>query len=110
MKTYLKIKQKSLAAESRIIKQEERKWKGDHPLRASLRQHRIYEVRVHSRSTNLAYGFLRGRTYLQVENKTYRKPDWMEVERLAIKYATDDIRGVKQKFTEWKSSYVLLER
>ncbi len=67
MKTHLKIKIKSLAAESRIIRLEEKKWRGGHPMRISLWDHRVKAVRNEARAALLAYGFLRGRTYRQVE-------------------------------------------
>lgn len=109
MRTYLKIKIKSLAAEAKIIKQEERKWfkligskevadtyadaqkglcrlkpiyKKDHPLRMGLRQHRIDVVRPECRHSNIAYGFMRGRAYKQIENKCYEQPNWERVARI----------------------------
>jgi hypothetical protein len=67
----LKIKIKSLAAEARIIHQEERKVKKQyphgHPLREQMYLHRIREVREECRASLLAYNFIRGRTYAQTE-------------------------------------------
>lgn len=78
---YLKIKLKSLAAEARIIRHEERKGF----LYAELRDHRIMVVRKEARHTLLAYGFLRGRTRAQIE--TSKKPvDWAKVESMVKKY------------------------
>lgn len=59
------MKIKSLAAEAAIIRFEERRTKGD--LRASLRNHRVEVVRQEQRSSLLAYGLLRGRSYAQLE-------------------------------------------
>lgn len=56
---FLKVKIKSLASESRIIRQEEYKSKGE--LRDQLHIHRVREVRNESRATHLAYDFLRSR-------------------------------------------------
>ncbi len=67
MKTYLKIKIKSLAAEARIIRQEEKKWPGPSDVRLGLREHRIKDVRREARAALLAYGYLRGRTIHQME-------------------------------------------
>lgn len=89
MKTYLKIKIKSLAAEAKIIKQEERKWKevpfynenvkSTHPLYFGLHQHRIEVVRKECRSAIIAYGYLRGRAYKQIENKSHILPDYERI-------------------------------
>src|SRR5271168_5421761 len=101
MKTYLKIKIKSLAAEAVIIKQEERKWKavrqvftGDndvsinapHQMFFNLRYHRLFEVRTECRAAILAYGYLRGRTYQSIEAKCYQGPNWARVKELVSKY------------------------
>jgi hypothetical protein len=64
-RTYLKIKIKSLAAEAKIIRKEERKQKGR--LREGLYLHRLLVVRAESRLSQIAYGFIRGRAYSQIE-------------------------------------------
>lgn len=86
MTTFLKVKIKSLAAESRIIRKEERKalGSGRWALKAQkttgeveaeyerynrLRHHRVHAVRDEARASLLAYGFLRGKAYGQVEHK-----------------------------------------
>ena len=87
MSVYLKIKLKSLAAEARIIRAQERKTKGQwNATRESLYRHRIDVVRKVSRETHLAYGFLRGRTYEQMERSCYSPPDWKAVEKMVEKY------------------------
>ena len=68
----LKIKLKSLAAEAKIIRLEEEKaWHSSRPevraTREEMYQHRIGIVRYQSRATGLAYAFIRGRTYRDVE-------------------------------------------
>ncbi len=110
MKTYLRIKIKSLAAEAVLIKFEERKWfkwigtkeihdkegklvatndvyRKDHPLRMSLRQHRIDVVRPECRHSNIAYGYMRGRAYKQIENKCYIQPNWERVAEIVRKFS-----------------------
>lgn len=62
---FLKVKIKSLAQESRIIRQEELKSRGD--LRNSLRLHRVNDVRHECRATLIAYNFLRGTSYTRTE-------------------------------------------
>lgn len=103
MKTYLKIKICSLAEEAKIIKREEHRWwkltgkkeiygkdpneylftkslfKKDHPLVFGLREHRIHVVRTECRSANIAYGYMRGRAYKQIEHKCYEQPNWERI-------------------------------
>lgn len=61
----LRIKIKSLAAEARIIRAEEKRT--THQLRNELHLHRVTVVRQEARCTHLAYGFIRGRTLDQME-------------------------------------------
>lgn len=95
MKTYLKIKISSLAEEAKIIKREERKWNFvttkdnvafTHPLYFGLRDHRINVVRTECRYSHIAYGFLRGRAYKQIENKCHEAPNWERVAEIVRKF------------------------
>jgi uncharacterized protein (UPF0548 family) len=113
MRTYLKIKIKSLAAEAVIIKQEERKWKfpvftdnvkQPHPMFFALRQHRLLEVRRECRSAIIAYGYLRGRAYKQIEAFCYERPDWNRVAELVFKYG----KGNWNTATSSKDQFKLL--
>lgn len=111
MKTQLKIKIKSLAAEAKIIRAEEQKWRtpsGPHPMFWSLREHRKGTngsggaVRSESRHSLLAYGFLRGRTYAQMEAWTWDKgPDFGRVEAIALRFGGLKSQDIKQKFERW---------
>lgn len=101
MKTYLKIKIKSLAEEARIIRAEEKKWPGQSEIRTGLHLHRVGEVRRESRVALLAYGFLRGRARDRIE-KSERQPDWDRVQKLIEKYGTEDRRLLAQRFAAWK--------
>ena len=91
---FLKIKLKSLAAESRFIRREERRTynrfgKCVNPaLREALYLHRIIIVRDEARATLLAYGFLRGRTYRQMENSNRSYPPLGKVARMVRKYGS----------------------
>jgi hypothetical protein len=82
---YLKVKIKSLAAEARIIRKETKRAK-----RASIRDglalHRKGPVRFEARHTHLAYGFLRGLEYRQMEQKAHTPPDWDKVRRMIERY------------------------
>lgn len=99
MKTYLKIKIKSLADEARTIRNEEKKTSGE--TRAGLHQHRVIDVRREQRSALLAYGFLRGRDYRVMERTSRTKPDWKRIEKLVRKYTEEDPRITMQRFEQW---------
>ena len=64
---YLKIKIKSLSAESKIIRLEEQRCFGNVTLLNSLHRHRTCDVRAHSRANFIAYAYLRGRTLESIE-------------------------------------------
>lgn len=98
--SHLKIKLKSLAAESKIIRSEEKKhydttkagaWTG---ARSSLYLHRIGIVRSTARVALLAYGFLRGIDYAKLERNTKVAPPWAEVrehvQRFGVKRQPDE--------------------
>ena len=82
--TFLKVKIKALAAEARIIRFQERKSVGD--IRSALSNHRRGDVRRAARETLLAYGYLRGRTYAQVEASTNSTPNWKRVAAMVKRY------------------------
>jgi hypothetical protein len=83
----LRVKMKSLTAESRIIRAEERRSCGQ--LRNELHLHRVGIVRSTARNTHLAYGLIRGRTLLEME-PTHKKetldPDWDSILKMLKKY------------------------
>lgn len=81
----LKVKIKSLAVEARIIKREEGKTK-DPQLKNSLRFHRTYDVRKEARSAHLAYAFLKGFEYAQIESRCNEKPDFVRIKKLVEKF------------------------
>jgi len=87
-RAYLKVKIKSLAEEARIIRKEERQSKGEK--REGLYLHRVGTVRRAARHTLLAYGFLRGREYRQIEAKCETTPMWPEVFKMVAKYGLQD--------------------
>lgn len=102
MSVFLKIKLKSLAAEARIIRKQELKTRGPshNATRESLYRHRIDVVRRCSRETHLAYGYTRGRAYVQLERTCYSPPDWKAVAAMVKKYGKFD----EKEFERWKSS------
>jgi len=84
-KTHLKVKIKSLAAESKIIRLEELRSQ-DRQLKNSLYFHRVNAVRSESRTSQLAYAFLRGREYGDVEQKCSVAPDFVKIQSLVERF------------------------
>lgn len=86
MSVELRVKEKSLAAEAKIIRQEEIKakksatWCRKHQMsgeaerfnktRESLHEHRIEVVRFECRATNLARAYIKGTPYRSIERST----------------------------------------
>lgn len=97
-KTFLKVKVNTLAAESRIIRKEERKALAAYRRHTkvnlhaalqsyqALREHRVHVVRPAARSASLAYGFLRGRLYEEMERTCKVEPFWPDVARMVLRY------------------------
>lgn len=106
---FLKVKIKSLAEESRIIRKEELRSKRNNALREQLYLHRIHDVRDESRATHIAYGYLRGKPIVQIERRidglweSYAGHKiWNRVQAMIAKYRDD-----KAKYPdplEWRSA------
>ena len=97
--THLKIKIVNLADEARTIRKEERKAleaareEGTSDLYNvyfGLREHRTGIVRNAARTNLLAYGFLRGRSYAQMEQKTSEAPDFYQVFKVVKRFGTPE--------------------
>lgn len=91
MSIELKIKLKYLAAESRIIRKEEKLAfkSGDYAKGTELYLHRIKVVRKSARHTHLAYAMIRGKAYRDVERTTrelHYSVDRKEVAKMLSKY------------------------
>lgn len=106
---FLKVKIKSLSEESRIIRKEELRSRGD--LRNSLRLHRVNDVRKECRATLIAYAFLRGISYTRTEpnvlpmNTFDEKYLWGRVEVMVKKYGTVPV----SELSEWRNGGVKIE-
>lgn len=74
---FLKVKAKSLAAEARIIRKDEQKYKGTFRYE-QLYRHRLDVVRRVARETHLALSFLYGREIEECE-RNFDKYDWMHL-------------------------------
>ncbi len=95
----LKVKIKSLAAEAKIIRREagkNRRFKGE------LHNHRRMVVRPEARHTQLAYGFLRGRDYHQMERKAMKAPDFERIEVMVKRYGV--MWDGEQPTSEWTAN------
>lgn len=88
MLEYLRVKNKTLAAEAKFIRLEEKRAKARRKkeLRESLYLHRIQKVRPEARHTHLTIGFLRGRQYRTIEQKAHTSPSAMEIAKMAGRY------------------------
>ncbi len=122
-KTFLKMKIKSLAVEARIIRAEERKWPGlpynwaeqEKPspyiwMRHSLWSHRTGDVRSEARSALLAYAYLRGRRYRQLEKVAYSNPDGDRIAELVAKFGGQDKKIAKAAILGWLHKEDVVER
>lgn len=98
LRTFLKVKIKSLTAEAKIIRREEQKAR---TIMQSgfLRKHRIFNLREEARASHIAYGFVRGRKFRQVENKT--KPEDLSegmlsnIQSMVLKYGPEFLNPLR---------------
>lgn len=67
-----------------------------------LRGHRVNVVRPEARATQIAYGFLRGRTLDQIEGSAISEPNWKRVEELVKKYGEGDVTERMARFDAWR--------
>ena len=105
MHAYLKMKPLSLAEETKLISKEEKRWlrKAAEARRrekdsskfeevyTGLNVHKRRELRRESRSAHIAYSFLKGRDYSEIEQKSRTEPDWTRIKRIASKYKDSGI-------------------
>jgi hypothetical protein len=87
----LKVKIKSLAAEAKIIRLEERKAlkAKDYTLYARLREHRTANVRQEARHSQLAYTCIKNtQPYERIERTCRSKPQWGEVTSMVNRFGS----------------------
>jgi len=123
MKDYLKTKCCSLAEEAKIIRRLERSRikKGrraaslgkteaanyHYSVLFGLRDHRTRDVRQESRHSNLAYGFIKGREYNEIEQSAFKQPNWKRVQTLVEKYGEGDKTILLENFATWKNKAIV---
>lgn len=101
----LRVKLKSLAAESLIIKREMLRFRTTNPYYERLHLHRVHDVRDEARATNIAYGFLNGLTYNEIEEVSYAQPKWDRVAAMVKKYGTEGTAEERvYALLEWKKT------
>lgn len=93
---FLKVKIKSLAEESKIIRHEEKR--SSNVLRNELHNHRTWDVRRESRAALLAYTYLRGRPLSQVEGPNRNTSVDRRAQQIVKKFGTAE---ASKQFAEW---------
>lgn len=117
-KNYLKIKVVSLTEEAKLIRKDEYKRlkaarralsQGKEESAAyhseifkGLRYHRIWDVRNEARVSNIAYGFLQGHEYKDIERNAIKQVRWMRVQGLVLRYGEGDPSELFDRFQKWK--------
>jgi len=94
----LKLKLKSLACEARIIRKQELKMRGENwgPESCIFHNHRTAKLRPEARATHLAYGYLKGLRYSQLESSCRTPPPKGRVLNIVCRYSTPEYhRGLK---------------
>ncbi len=86
-RVYLRVKVKSLADEAKIIRKEEKRARLL-SIRIGLRDHRTGIVRHEARHAQIAYGFLKGRSYAEIEGGAKEAPEWAKVRKMVEKYGS----------------------
>lgn len=123
----LRVKIKNLGDEARTIRKEERGYltaarsdaKANRPTYAEnrsaygrLRTHRIFDVRIEQRATLVAYGYLHGKAYRQIEREPHwlkapysrPGPDWTKVTAMIAKYQGGDKKVIFEQLKAWREA------
>lgn len=123
MRSHLKVKVFTLSAEMTYIHRQEIKWKKrakfarekfGNATKAEIqfwshRDHR-YGLKTDARICHLAYGFMKGLSYAQMENICYghlkgygsSEPDWKAIEITIERFTRDENpQATMQRFAEW---------
>lgn len=67
-------------------------------------QSQKHKARKMSRSLFLAYGFLRGRAFRSIEQKSNTIPDWVTVGKLIAEFSNKPPLEVAMRFEQWVKS------
>lgn len=101
-----RVKIKSLAEESRIIRREIRRYRGEDNsfVQGQLQGHRDCVVRIESRATQWAYAYLRGVPYKAIESKANMRKDQqrlLEIRAAKIVYSLGSQPNHFQGICDW---------
>jgi hypothetical protein len=135
---HLKIKIKTLASEASFIRAEEHKLRARTTYhrkqvkaatensdeqkrhrraanwtlsdRMDLMDHRKGVVRSAARTNLLAYGFLRGRSYEQMERYSEEEPDWIAIEKVVKRFDGTKIDEFEQWEIQARTSFRRLKK
>lgn len=103
---FLKVKLKTLMAESRIIHLEEGRVR-DPELRAELHAHRVQVVRAETRATHIAYALIRRKRYCQVERPGSAPFDMKKVLGMLRKYGDHHLYdATDQTVAAWMEQHI----
>lgn len=84
------------------VEEAEDKARRDYDLFWGLHHHRQNVVRKEARDIHIAYCFLKGRDFEQIEQSRYTNPDWKNIERMVLTFGSGiDQRILQQQFAEW---------
>lgn len=103
---FLRVKIKSLAAEAKIIRREEAKYRpqvSENGIYESLHNHRTYDVRNEARSAQLAYGLLRGIEYSRIESKCYDPPNESRIRDNVVRFGIVTKDAALKRVKDWLS-------
>lgn len=101
---FLRVKIKSLAAEAKIIRREEAKYRpqvSENGIYESLHNHRTYPVRNEARSAQLAYGLLRGTEYSRIECKCFEPPNEIRIRDNVVRFGLVNKDVALKRVKEW---------
>jgi hypothetical protein len=99
----LKVKIKSLAEEARMIRGMERATRSE-KMRLSLHDLRVGRVRQAARETQLAYAFIRGKAYREVERSPRLCYDAINWQRVAVMAYAHGAWGMACRAICWEES------
>jgi len=101
---YLRVKIKTLAAESQIIRKEMLKFRTTNPYYERLHHHRVDELRKEARASLIAYGFLNGLAYSEIEESSYEPPLWGRVKQIVTKFGEGNVNQLCVDLKEWSKT------
>jgi hypothetical protein len=126
MKSHLKVKVVSMSMEMTYIRRQEGKWKSRARYARQKQKHdsilyaernfwshhwHRHELKTEARSAHLAYGYMKGRSYSQMENVCYgplkgygsSEPNWEAIEAMVERFTMDETHPQTwmQVFAEW---------